>query len=116
MGKSSSSFKSRKSRVKIYDTIQKALDAGGVGKIFSTKRANRLYVSSRGRGRSQAKDVPTAGGRIAKGFTPGVSTPSSSWASIKKHANRTSIKHGGISSKRIKKKYGAGSKEQVKET
>lgn len=95
---------STKSRVKKYKTIQQALERTAPGRIWTTQGANRLYVTSRGRG-SQKSQVPTAGGRIAKGFTPGSSTPSSSWKSIKAHSVRTSLKHGSASGKRLKKVY-----------
>ena len=106
-GTTGKKVKSRKSRVKVYPTIKAALDsAAPYGHIFSTKAADRLYVITR----PQWGKKSTAGGntRVAKGFTPGAATPSASWPSIKGHAMRTSIKHGKISSSRLKKKYGAG--------
>ena len=106
-GTKGSSVKSRKSRVKIYPTIKAALDsAAPYGHIFSTAAADRLYVITR----PDWGKKSTAGGnaRVAKGFTPGAATPSASWPSIKGHAVRTAIKHGKISSSRLKKKYGAG--------
>ena len=106
--------KAQKSRVKVYPTIQKALEKGTYGHMFSTERSGRLYVVSKGRGKEQATDVPQSGGRIAKGFTPGSATPSADWESIKKHATRTAMKHGAKTSKRHEKEYGAGSKEQKK--
>ena len=87
-----------------YDTIQNALDSTSPGRIWTTDGSDRTYVTSKGRG-SQKKQVPSAGGRIAKGFTPGSSTPSSGWSSIKAHAVRTSLKHGTASGKRLKDKY-----------
>jgi len=54
--------------------------------------------------------VPTAGGRIAKGFTPGSATPAANWPSIKAHAVRTSLKHKTASGKRLKKVYKKGKK------
>ena len=106
--------KSVKARVKVYPSIQKALETGTYGHMFSTKRAGRVYVISKGRGKEQSQDVPTAGGKIAKGFTPGSATPSADWESVKKHATRTAMKHGHKTSKRHEKEYGPGSKEQKK--
>jgi hypothetical protein len=97
-------LKATKSRMPTYATIQKALERTSPGRIWTTDGADRTYVTSRGRG-SQKKHVPSAGGRIAKGFTPGSSTPSSAWASIKAHAVRTSLKHGTASGKRLKRTY-----------
>jgi hypothetical protein len=50
-------------------------------------------------------------GKIAKGFTPGSSTPGSSFASIKKHAARTLIRYGKAS-KGLVKKYGSRSQRK----
>ena len=105
--------KSAKSKVKVYGSIQQALEKGHVGQIFSTERAGRLYVTTQGRG-TQKKQVPHAGSRVAKGFTPGSATPSADWDSIKKHAVRVGIKHGRKTSKRLQKKYGVGSKKKDK--
>ena len=42
------SVKARKSRVKIFDTIEAALNSAATyGTIFSTKNADRLYVISK---------------------------------------------------------------------
>ena len=88
---------SKKSKVKNYPSIKIALRKDYVGQIFSTKNAARLYViSNAGWGKKSS-------GRIAKGFTPGSSTPSSKWASIKGHAVRTMRKHGGQRSKKFEK-------------
>ena len=99
--------KSRKSRVRIYATIAKALEQGYEGQMFSTKGADRLYVISKAGWGSKSK------GRIAKGFTPGSSTPSSNWKSVKAHAMRTSLKHGTSKSGRLMKKYGPGAKDKI---
>lgn len=99
--------KSRKSRVKIFNTIKDALGSGtSYGTIFSTKGANRLYVVTKPTWGKKSK----AGGatKVAKGFTPGKSTPGSSWSSIKSHAVRTMKKHGG--KKGFKKKQLKGHK------
>jgi hypothetical protein len=112
-GTKGSSVKSRKSRVKVYDSIKAALKSGApYGTIFSTKSADRLYVISK----PTWGDKSRAGGnsRIAKGFTPGAATPSASWPSIKSHAVRTALKHGGSKSKRLTAKYGPG-KERPEE-
>lgn len=87
----------KKSRVKVYDTIKQALARGYVGQIFSTKNAGRLYVIS------QAGWGKKSSGRIAKGFTPGSSTPSSEWKSVKGHSVRTMKKHGKQKSKKFEK-------------
>jgi hypothetical protein len=107
--KKSSPVKARKSRVRIFDTIQDALKSSApFGSIFSTKGADRLYVISRKKwGKDKQSQV---GVRIAKGFTPGSATPSASWPSIKAHSIRTMLKHGGSKSKRLTAKYGAGKK------
>ena len=98
--------KSAKSRARIYDTIAKALSSGKVGEIFSTKGADRLYVISK------ASWGKKSSGKIAKGFTPGSSTPGSDFTSIKSHAARTSLKHGS-GSQRLKDKYGPGAKNKI---
>jgi len=95
--------KSFKGRVINYKSIKAALSKGGYGEIFSTKAAGRLYVISK------AKWGEKSGrGKIAKGFTPGSSTPGSDFPSIKKHAARTMLRHGG-GSKELAKKYGSRS-------
>ena len=93
--------KARKGRVKTYASIKQALGSGYTGQIFSTKAADRLYVISKGKWGSKS-----GRGKIAKGFTPGSSTPSSDFASIKKHAARTLLRHGK-GSKSLAKKYGS---------
>lgn len=89
-----------KGRVKTYDSIKSALVDGSYGQIFSTKAAGRLYVISKGKwGKKSGR------GKIAKGFTPGSSTPSSKWSSVKKHASRTLLRYGKGSDK-LAQKYG----------
>ena len=88
---------SKKSKVKNYPSIKIALRRGYLGQIFSTKGAARLYVIS------QAGWGKKSSGRIAKGFTPGSSTPSSKWDSIKGHSVRTMRKHGKQRSKKFEK-------------
>lgn len=100
--------KAVKGRVRIYATIAKALEQGTVGQVFSTKGSDRLYVISKaGWGKKSS-------GKIAKGFTPGSSTPSSDWKSVKAHAVRTSLKHGATKSKRLMQKYGPGAENKIK--
>ena len=104
------SVQAKKSRVRVFDTIDAALNSGApYGTIFSTKGADRLYVVSK----PDWGKKSTAGGntKIAKGFTPGSSTPGSSWPSIKAHSVRTAIKHGAKKSKSLSselKKHGPG--------
>jgi len=88
---------SQKSKVKNYPSISIALRRGYPGQIFSTKGAARLYVTS------QAGWGKKSSGRIAKGFTPGSSTPSSKWKSIKGHSVRTMKKHGKQKSRKFEK-------------
>ncbi len=87
----------KKSKVKNYPSIAVALRRGYPGQIFSTKGAARLYVISK------ASWGKKSSGRIAKGFTPGSSTPSSKWSSIKGHAVRTMKKHGKQKSRKFEK-------------
>ena len=114
-GKSKKPVKAMKSRVKVYPSIQKALEQGHYGQIFSTEAAGRLYVISKKRG-NQKEDVPEAGDKIAKGFTPGSATPAAGWDSIKAHAVRVGMKHGKKTSKRLEKEYGSKSKKKEKES
>jgi len=106
--KSKEQSKSQKGRVKTYNTIRDALSAGKVGEIFSTKGAARTYVISKGKwGKKSGR------GKIAKGFTPGSSTPSSDWGSIKKHAARTELRHGK-GSKELAARHGSRSMKKAK--
>lgn len=96
--------KSTKSRVKVYPSIMSALKVGKFGDIFSTDGSERLYVITK---RKWGKDDEQAvGNRVAKGFTPGSSTPGASWSSIKKHAVRTKLRHRRDKDARLSKKYG----------
>jgi len=99
--------KAKKARARIFDTIKDALNKGKVGEIFSTKGSDRLYVISR------AAWGKKSSGRIAKGFTPGSSTPGSDFKSIKAHAARTMVKHGTSKSSRLKRLYGPGAKDKI---
>jgi 5-deoxy-D-glucuronate isomerase len=106
--KGKGAVKSGKSRVRIFATIAKALEHGHVGQVFSTKGSDRLYVVSKaGWGKKSS-------GKIAKGFTPGSSTPSSDWKSVKAHAVRTALKHGKTKNSRLMNKYGPGAKNKIK--
>ena len=99
-----------KSRVNVYPTIKKALGSHGPGHIFSTKGSRRLYVvSKRTHGGTDSESVVS--GRIAKGFTPGSSTPSSEWGSVKDHAARVGHKYSG---KKAKKLSAKGSRDAKK--
>ena len=92
-----------KSRVTTYKSISQALDQGKYGDVFSTKAANRLYVISKGKWGAKS-----GRGKIAKGFTPGSSTPSSDYESVKKHAIRTKLRYGD-GNRRLAAKYGSRS-------
>ena len=105
-GTKARSIKARKSRVKVYPTIMAALrSAAPFGTMFSTKGSDRIYVISKQKWGTDKDQV--VGNRIAKGFTPGSATPNASFPSIKAHSIRTSIRHGGVASKELKRKYGA---------
>ena len=104
--------KSRKGRVKVYDSINKALKKAKMGEIFSTDTADRLYVKTKSKWGTSGQQ--THAGTTAKGFTPGSATPGASWKDIKGYAVRTMSKHGGKQLKAIsggryakKKKKGA---------
>ena len=102
--KKSDKVRARKGRVKVFNTIKDALSQGSYGQIFSTKGADRLYVITKPTwGKKSSLGGKT---KVAKGFTPGSSTPSSDFASIKKHAARTLLRHGK-GSKSLAKKYGS---------
>ena len=89
----------QKSKAPTYSTIKDALKKTSPGTIFTTKGSYRMYVTTAGGwGKSKQQRVS---GRTAKGFTPGSSTPSSDWKSIKSHAARTKVKHGKSTSKRL---------------
>jgi len=90
----------RKSRVPIYKTIKDGLKKTSPGSIFSTKGSYRMYVTTAGGwGKSKQQRVS---GRTAKGFTPGSATPSADWKSIRSHAARTRVKHGGSTEGKLK--------------
>jgi len=59
-----------------------------------------MYVTTAGGwGKSKQQRVS---GRTAKGFTPGSATPSADWKSIRSHAARTRVKHGGSTEGKLK--------------
>ena len=91
--------KSRKGRVKVYDSINKALPQASMGEIFSTDAANRLYVKTKKKWGKSGQQ--THAGTTAKGFTPGSATPGAKWSDIKGYAVRTMAKHGGKQKKAI---------------
>tara|TARA_R110000822_G_scaffold56896_2_gene143520 strand:- start:998 stop:1432 length:435 start_codon:yes stop_codon:yes gene_type:complete len=100
--------KATKARARVYDTLKKATSGGKPGDVVTTKGSDRLYVLSKASWGSKSS------GTIAKGFTPGSSTPGSDFKSIKAHAARTSVKHGSSHSERLKKKYGVGVRGKIK--
>lgn len=99
LGGKKSVTKSGKSRVKVYGSIKKALEQGSMGQIFSTSKADRLYVLTKHKWGKSGQQ--TSGGKTAKGFTPGSATPGASWKDIKGYAVRTMAKHGGKQKKAI---------------
>lgn len=104
-GKGKDKSTSPKARAKTYASISQALADGSYGDIFSTKTANRLYVITK------AKWGKKSGhGKVAKGFTPGSSTPSSDFSSVKKHAARTRLRYDPKgASKSLARRYGSRS-------
>ena len=87
--------KSKKSKVRVFPSISKALGVVDYGTIFSTTASDRLYVATRptwGKKSVQQSD------KVAKGFASG--TP---FSEIKGYAVRTMRKHGGQKSKRFMK-------------
>lgn len=98
----------KKGRVKTYKSIKDALSQTYIGQIWSTTAAGRLYVTSKGKwGAKSGK------GKIAKGFTKGSSTPSADFPSIKKHAARTMLRHGG-GTKKLAQKYGSRTQRRAR--
>lgn len=94
-----------KARARTYDSISQALSDGSYGDIFTTKASNRLYVVTKAKWGAKSGH-----GKVAKGFTPGSSTPSSSFNSIKKHAARTKLRYDPRgASQTLAKKYGSRS-------
>jgi len=80
---------SKKSRVFVYGSIMDALKKGKYGQIFSTKKANRLYVVTK---QKWGKDPEQKySGRVAKGFSAGKGP--SSFDDIKQYSQRTVTRH-----------------------
>ena len=94
-----SKVKAAKSKVKVYKTIRDALSKATYGAIFSTKRAGRIYVVSKGTWGDKS-----GRGKIAKGFTKGSATPNASWPSIKGYSIRTKKKHGKSKEGRLQRR------------
>ena len=85
--------KAKKSRVRVFPSIAKALNVLDFGTIFSTTASDRLYVVTRptwGKKSVQQSD------KVAKGFSAG--TP---FSEIKGYSVRTMKKHGGRKSKKF---------------
>ncbi len=86
-------FNPKKSKVHVYPSIEKATSQGQYGEVFSTDTADRLYVVTKPTWGKKSREGGNT--KVAKGFTPGSSTPGSSFNSIKGYAKRTRKKHGG---------------------
>ena len=89
-------FNPKKSKVKIFRSIYKGLANTKFGEIWSTDKANRLYVTSELQPGSQPQGPNR---KSAKGFTPGSSNPPASWKRIKQFAVDTMRRHGADTSK-----------------
>jgi hypothetical protein len=85
--------KARKSRVRIFPSIAKALAVLDFGTIFSTTASDRLYVVTRP---TWGKKSVQQSEKVAKGFAAG--TP---FSEIKGYAVRTMKKHGKQKSKKF---------------
>lgn len=94
-GTSRERVKSRKSRVRIFPSIAKALAVLDFGTVFSTTASDRLYVVTRP---TWGKKSVQKSEKVAKGFAAG--TP---FSEIKGYAVRTMKKHGGQKSKKFLK-------------
>jgi hypothetical protein len=92
-GTSRNVVKSRKSRVRVFKSIAKALQSLDYGSIFSTVASDRLYVVTKP---TWGEKSTHQGSRVAKGFAAG--TP---FSEIRGYAARTMKKHGGKRSKRL---------------
>lgn len=93
MKKNKQTFNSKKTKVRVYPSISKALKHGKYGEVFSTDKADRLYVVTKPTWGKKSREGGAT--KSAKGFTPGSSTPGASWDSIKSYGKRTAAKHGG---------------------
>lgn len=85
--------KAKKSRVRVFPSISKALNVLDFGTIFSTTASDRLYVVTRP---TWGKKSVQQSEKVAKGFASG--TP---FSEIKGYAVRTMKKHGGQKSKKF---------------
>jgi hypothetical protein len=92
-GVTKKSAKAKKSRVRVFKSISKALASLEYGSIFSTVASDRLYVVTKP---TWGEKSVNQGSRVAKGFASG--TP---FSEIRGYAARTMKKHGGKRSKRI---------------
>lgn len=80
---------SKKTKVFVYRSIMDALKKGKMGQIFSTKKANRLYVITKRKWGQDPEQMYA--GRVAKGFSPG--TIPSEFSDVKTYAQRTMMRH-----------------------
>ena len=92
-GVSRERVKARKSRVRVFPSISKALAVLDFGTIFSTTASDRLYVVTRP---TWGKKSVQQSEKVAKGFAAG--TP---FSEIKGYAVRTMKKHGKHKSKKF---------------
>lgn len=93
IGASRERVKARKSRVRVFPSISKALNVLDFGTIFSTTASDRLYVVTRP---TWGKKSTQQSEKVAKGFAAG--TP---FSEIKGYSVRTMKKHGGKKSKKF---------------
>jgi hypothetical protein len=89
-----------KTRAKVYGSINHALKETDPGDVWTTKNADRLYVTTRHK--FGKKYQQTVGGKTAKGFTPG-SIPAKP-EDVKGYAVRTKVRHLGKTGVSKKKK------------
>jgi hypothetical protein len=94
-GASRERVKARKSRVRVFPSISKALGVLDFGTIFSTTASDRLYVVTRP---TWGKKSVQQSEKVAKGFSAG--TP---FSEIKGYSVRTMKKHGKQRSKKFLK-------------
>jgi hypothetical protein len=94
-GTSRERVKAKKSRVRVFPSISKALSVLDFGTIFSTTASDRLYVVTRP---TWGKKSVQQSEKVAKGFAAG--TP---FSEIKGYSVRTMKKHGGQKSKKFLK-------------
>lgn len=63
--------RAEKSKVPVEGSIRKGATKHPVGTVFTTKAADRLYVVTQAGENKKDKESTYAGGKTAKGFTPG---------------------------------------------